>query len=115
MRAKVLGEKNHIRTVHDFGIKDDKGRSVGCVIWQYEIEFVPACEGEFGGVRYNIEPGQYFAWSKHATRDGVEYGAFQYPRYCRSDEARVGEIKSYLRSTLDRAKKKWGTNATAKG
>ena len=86
------------------GYNDPRGRAMGARIFTGEVNFVPAPEDARSW--YNIEPGHYFAFEPHATRDGITYGPIQKLQYFKTEQERFVAIEKYLNSARKRAAKR---------
>jgi hypothetical protein len=92
---------------YDFGIKDHKGRAVGANIKTSTCEFVWAPEDASWG-HSGIEPGVYYHFVPHATRNGIRYGASQNDQWFKTPEERSKAIEKYLQSAKKRMAKQFG-------
>ena len=89
---------------HDFGCVDKKGRAIGCVIATNQVVFESIPPGDIG-CYYGLEPGVWYRWCPHNTRNSETFGPTQDDHYCRTEEEREVKIKKYLADTQKRFKK----------
>ena len=92
----------------DFGVLDNKGRSIGLCIAISTAEFTVAPEDAKGYYWKTEEQiGVWFKVTMTCTRDGNWFGASQYPEYYRT----VGELQDAIdkrkKSTSARYKKQF--------
>jgi hypothetical protein len=94
----------------EFGIIDNKGRSIGLHVAISTAEFTEVTEDtKCHGFYYKTEAqlGVWFKVSMTCTRDGNWFGASQYPDYYRT----IGELQDAIdkrkKSTLARYKKQF--------
>ncbi len=88
-----------------FGVSDNKGRTVGCI-----VSFTVAVyEAAPAGATYwnNVEPGTYFTWLGFATRGGETFGASPVRHLCKTEAERHAAVEKYLKGAKARALKTW--------
>ncbi len=106
MLTKEIQTTEAITSTHDFGVVDNKGRTVGATVASYECDFVPVPEGQTYGNRR--APGHYFVMAVQATRAGKRFGAsFNITYYATAAARDVAQAK-YLKGARARAIKNWG-------
>lgn len=91
-----------VKTQHNFGIKDAKGREIGAIIKTYmttRVE-IPRADGWLCKRKYI---GTHFTYRVHATRNNEYYGAIQSEVFCKTAEERQEKIEKYLRDARKRA------------
>ncbi len=89
-----------------FDAIDTKGRRFGARVRIEVLEYVPAEDGANWG--YRIAPdmlGIRFHALPHATRDGVDYGAWQSGKLCRTEADAHAYAAKYLADAEKRALK----------
>jgi hypothetical protein len=94
------------KEVHAFDLRDQKGREVGANIVFHVYTFEPLADGDRGC--YNtVEPGTYFSWQPHATRNGECYGPIQNWNLCKTEAERHMAVEKYLKSAKARMARKF--------
>jgi hypothetical protein len=103
-------EQDYAEQHIDFGVtqvtKSNGARKVGSLIASSTQTFV-SVQPTSGRSYYTIEPGTYFVWEAHATRDGQRFGACQPTHYCKTEATRALQVANYLKSAKARALKKF--------
>lgn len=89
---------------YNFDLKDSKGRVIGARIQTKIVEYT-AIEGTNLTAYWDIEPGVYFAFIPHATRNGEIYGPVQNERRFKTRLERENAIDKYLKDARKRASK----------
>lgn len=90
----------------DFGVVDDKGRMIGYQIKLFDVEYVAFVEGDNYAYCNSHQPGKYFAFYPHATRNGNTYGACQQKQEYSTKAEREEAIKKYIDSARKRNQRK---------
>ena len=96
---KIDSERREI----NFGIRDNKGRFVGCQIETGIAEFIFSTVPDAVTFYPKILPGKYVWFRPHATRDGRRYGACQVDRYFETTEKMEKAIAKYVEKAKARA------------
>ena len=100
-------DTNIVKTHHNFGIKDAKGREIGAKITTFLVTRTMRDNQEDSW--YICDPkklGTHIAYRAQATRDGKSFGASQYENWCATEEERNQKIEKYLADAKKRASKK---------
>ena len=105
MRTRKTYNPDITREHIDFGTLDSRGRKMGACIVRQTVTFEPASDHEQSGLFWSKEPGVYYAWWPHATRNGETYGALQGEKLCETPEEREQAIAKYLAGARKRASK----------
>ena len=67
----------------DFGLRDEKGRSIGGLLIIEKVETVPFDEKmHHCWIENEIPHGTLYRWNYQSTRDGMPFGAIQPNHYC---------------------------------
>ena len=93
---------------HSSGLKDSKGREIGCSVYRggSTMTELPAETFEKGYCSYRVMvPGFYFTFLPQATRNGESYGASQPFEFFRTEAEREARIVEYLAGAEKRAAK----------
>jgi hypothetical protein len=96
-------DSNMVKTPHNFGIQDAKGREIGAIITTYMTTRVEAPVDSCGVTCARKYIGTHFTYRVHATRNNKTYGATQYEVFCKTAEERQEKIEKYLRDARKRA------------
>lgn len=99
-----LASDTTIDTAHTFfGIKDEKGRSVGCRTQVRLLTFIehPEPDADYGV--YSHAAGDWFVAYYRVTRDGIEYGASNGREYFRTR----AEADAYLAAQVAKCRKRY--------
>jgi hypothetical protein len=99
-REDVIGSSE--TRYFSFGVCDPKGREIGVKVTTWEVHFIEDTTLESW---YDREPGRYFAFEPHATRNQQYYGAMQSFRCFTSTEERRHAIEAYVNAARKRAQK----------
>jgi hypothetical protein len=100
-----LATEKHQKSYVDFPRhKDAKGRVIGADIHRFLATFTQKSEDARNGYRH--EPGTFFGFRPHATRNGLPYGASQSRQYFKTEAEREQAISAYLANAMKRAAKK---------
>lgn len=93
----VSNKKSEIReTAHH----DSRGRLIGGQVWTWESDWV-----ECDRLGWSVEPGHYFSFTTHSTRDRVNYGASQKTYRFASAAERDAAVEKYFVGVAKRAAK----------
>lgn len=106
-KCKIADQTDMGHEVHDFGVKDARGRAIGAKVYYREIELVEFTPEEFQ-VYYALPAGYYYVATMRATRNGVDYGASQPRQYFATEAERDAAVQAYLANAKKRAAKKAG-------
>lgn len=97
-----------------FGIRDERGREVGAILFRYglSVELAEGEEARFGLLATTELPvgASRLVFVPHAARDGKAFGAFQRHSYFETEEAREAAIAKYLAGAKKRAAKMAGAS-----
>ena len=96
-----------VKTTHNFGIQDEKGREIGAIITTFLVTRILKDNQEDSG--YICDPkhiGTHIAYRAQATRNGKQFGASQYENWCETEQERNEKIEKYLADAQKRASKK---------
>jgi hypothetical protein len=95
--------------IENFGINDSRGREIGAQIYTYEETHTEisdeAAAASYSGYYTGVEPGLYFGFRPHATRNGSTYGALQHGARFATVAERDAAIEKYLAGARKRAAK----------
>ena len=86
----------------DFFQLDRAGRRIGIVIETGVVEFEDNGRTDGG---YNIGPGMYFTACVQATRNGVAFGATQFPKHFKTEEECVAYVSKRISASRKAARK----------
>lgn len=88
----------------DFGVKDDRGRVIGGLAWTCEKAFGPGpVAAGWSPNTARIEPGLYYYYEPHATRNGKTFGALQQAQRFATAEERDAAVAKYFQNARKRA------------
>jgi hypothetical protein len=90
--------------VHDWGIKDRKGRPLGSSVALSQQRFEPAGP-EQRVLVWDVPAGHYFAWVGQALRDGQPFGTSQCWKFCKTQQERALAVRAYLVGARERAQR----------
>ena len=104
--------ESYVTTMHDFGLKDEKGRNVGTCELIFTSEYVELTDAEkaarpwFCG--YDKPAGRKYGFKLHATRNGRGYGASHgYHEFDTADE-REAALKAAIENSRKTYTRKYG-------
>ena len=89
----------------DFGIWDNKGRSVGCTVHIERVN-IEVREREPDTTFLDmglLEDGAVYRFRPQSTRDGEKFGASQMERYFKTEEEVYAAVEKYTSKAKDRA------------
>lgn len=115
--SETTGERRQNAKISalDFGVVDERGRRMGALIDFYEFDLVEVEEAEREARTrssdvnlrcrgyFNAEPGHYFAYCPHATRNGRRFGALQATPWFKTEAEREAAVAKYLNGAQRRA------------
>lgn len=90
-----------------FGMTDDKGRTIGCLITTGQEEFVFSIAPDVSTWYERISPGKYWYFVPHITRDSQPYGAAQSARRFDSFDKMQAAIDFYIADATKRYLRKF--------
>ena len=122
METKTLRSQNQNTAVlsERFGIADSKDREIGAKATVLEADFVAATAEELvkiaaGRLSFYVEnPGHYFGFRPHATRNGQDFGASHHDQLFLTARARDAAVEKYFTNARRRAIKSDPPAAAAK-
>lgn len=94
-----------INAIPFLGLRDEKGREVGVLVYTREVEFV---EIEADAVSWRTHaPGRFIEVRVQAARNGFPYGAWQREHYAADAAASSAHIAKAIAATRARYNKKY--------
>ena len=103
-KCKIADQTDMGHEVHDFGVKDTRGRAIGAKVYYREIELVEFTPEQYQ-VYYALPAGYYYVATMRATRNGADYGASQPRKYFTTEAERDAAVAKYLKQARSRALK----------
>ena len=97
-----------VKTTHNFGIQDEKGREIGAIITTFIVTRtqIDDPENSWGCICDPKHIGTHIAYRAQATRNGKMFGASQQENWCETEQERNEKIEKYLADAKKRASKK---------
>jgi hypothetical protein len=92
----------------DFGVRDSKGRAIGGLVQRYTVEtrLRTDADGDYGIVyMLDAQPGTFYCYKPHATRDGKSFGAIQPSVWFATAAERDAAVEKYFAGAAKRAPK----------
>lgn len=91
----------------DFGVTDQRGRRMGGIAFLATAVYSPLSADALPYASYTtIEPGTYYAFTPHATRNGERYGACQHTKLFATEAERAIAVEKYFAGAQKRAARK---------
>jgi IS1 family transposase len=106
-RSKYAGSKLVSHREEDFGVRDERGRLVGCDGWVKKTLYT-AVTDEHAAYWNTVEPGEWFEASYHATRNGETYGSSNRNELFRTEAEADVFVAKQIEKCRKRYVKKYG-------